>query len=308
MVNPVAALDGLVTVPYVTVASFKAYPSLTALGSLNSYSSLQGDQDAELYNLLLLASQWAADECDQPLHAHAHVDNGQDRIRSDGRLSHHADHQPVRQLTGFSYGYNGPVGMTVVTDLTNQWIEGDGQIVLPWGGTLNGSGLSSIQLSPPNPSSLLFARWGYVAGYANTILAATANVGANSITVVDPTGIYPGDVLRIYDPGKEEVVIVGPGYVLGSTVVPLAAVLINTHTVAGPAVAQQIGVSMIPASAREAVQKYTLATLLRPVTQAEDPWPGNAPKISSRKGDTRGKGAGLIEAACRLLCNYKRVR
>lgn len=308
MILPVNTLESLVAVPYVTVASFRAYPSLTALGTLNAYSTSQTDQDAELYNLLLTASQWAADTCDQPLHAHAHVDNGQDRIRADGRLSHHAEHHPVRQLTGFSFGYNGPVNMTVVSDLSNQWCDGDAEIILPWGGTISGGGLAGIQFSSPNPSNLLYARWAYVAGFANTILAATANSAATSITVADPTGIYPGDVLRIWDPGKEEAVTVAGTYVPGAAVVPLTTALVNTHTVAGALPAQQVGVSMIPPSAREAVQKYATAMLMRPVTQANDPWPGNAPKLSTRKGDTRGNGGGLINEACRLLSNYKRVR
>src|SRR5690349_24714138 len=121
--NPVNPLGAVLTVPYVTVASFRAWPSMLALSNLNIYSTNQTDQDGALYEQLLQASQWAMDECDQPLHAHVQIDNGQDRVRADGRLSHHADHNPVRQLTGFSYGFNGPVGQTVVTDLSNQWIE-----------------------------------------------------------------------------------------------------------------------------------------------------------------------------------------
>jgi hypothetical protein len=307
VVNPVSALEAPLTVPYVTVASFRAWPSLLALGNLNSYSTVQTDQDAELYDLLLMSSQWAADECDQPLHGHVRVDLGQDRVRADGRLSHHAEHNPVRQLTGFSYGFNGPVGMTVVTDLTNQWVEGE-EIILPWGGSLTGGGLGLIQFSPPNPSSQIYGQWAYVAGYGNTILAATANSGTTSITVTDPTGIYPGDVLRIYDPGKEEAVTVGAAYVVGATTVPLVAALTQTHTVAGTGAAQQIGVSMLTPAIREAVCKRTLASLLRPITQAEDPFPGNAPKISTRKGDSRGNGAGLVADACRLLNQYKRIR
>ena len=163
--NPVNTLEATtLTVPYVTVASFRAYPTLLALGGLNSYSAQQVDQDAALFDLLLQASQWAVDECDQPLHAHTRVDQEQVRVRSDGRLSHHTDHHPVRQLTAFSYGYNGPVGQTAVTDLSAQWVEGDAQIVLPWGGLLNGTGLGALQFGGPSPSTPFYATWTYVAG------------------------------------------------------------------------------------------------------------------------------------------------
>jgi hypothetical protein len=300
-------VDPIVTQPYVTVASFRAYPSLLALGDLNQYSAVQGDQDAELFNLLLLASQWATDTCDQPLHAHAHIEQGRARTRSDGAIVKHAEHSPVRSLTGFSYGYNGAANQTAVTDLTAQWIEDSQLITLPWGAGLNGAGFGSLQFSSPLPSTSFYATWSYVAGFANTVLAATAAAGATAITVIDPTGIYAGDVLRIWEPGKEEAVTVGAAYAGGATV-PLTTALKFTHTFVDLLPANQIGVSMMPPSAREAVQKYTLATLLRPTTQAEDPWPGNAPNVSTRKGDARQNGAGLVKAACSLISNYRRVR
>ena len=303
------SVDDMVTVPYVTVASFRAYPSLLALGDLNQYSVLQGDQDAELYNLLLLSSQWASYvECDMPLHAHLNIEPARSRIGADGSIRFHAEHFPVRSLTGFSYGYQGAQNQTVVTDLGAQWIEENANIILPWGAGLNGSGFGSLQFAPPLPSSSIYATWSYVAGYANTVLAATAASGATSITVVDPRGFYPGDTLRIWEPGKEEALTIGAAYVPGSAVLPLTTALAYTHTVTSQAPASQIGVSMMPIPIREAVQKYTIATLLRPVTKAEDPWPGNAPNVSTRKKDSRGAGSGLIKAACDLLNSFNRVR
>lgn len=299
----------MATLPYVTVASFKAYPSLLALGDLNQYSAVAGDQDAELYNLLLLASQWASyAECDMPLHAHLNVEQARSRINADGSLRFHAEHFPVRSLASFSYGYSGAQNQTAVTDLSAQWIEDNANIVLPWGVGLNGAGFGALQFAPPLPSSAIYASWGYVAGYANTILTATANSGATSITVADPTGIYAGDTLRIWEPGKEEAVTVAGTYVAGATVLPLTSALAYTHTFVDLTPGKQIGVSMMPAPIREAIQKYTIATLLRPTTQAEDPWPGNAPNVSTRKNDPRGNGAGLIKAACDLLSSFARVR
>jgi len=302
------SLDAQATVPYVTVASFRAYPSLLALGDLNQYSIVQGDQDQELYNLLLLASNWASfTECDMPLHAHLNVEPARTRIGADGSIRLHAEHFPVRALASFSYGYNGAANQTAVTDLSAQWVEDNANVVLPWGAGLNGSGFNQLQFSPPMPNMSLYTLWSYVAGYANTILAATAAANATSITVSDATGFYAGDTLRIWEPGKEEAVTIAGSYVAGATL-PLTTALKYTHTVIDQAPANQIGVSMMPAPIREAVQKYTIATLLRPVTQAEDPWPGNAPKISTRKGDSRGSGGGLIKAACDLLSSFARVR
>lgn len=290
-----------ITVPYVTPASFKAYPTFLDYGLLNTGSTLAADQDAELLNVLLKASAWASFTiCNQPLHAHSITQNMRLRASSDGLLKWHPSDNPVRLITAFSYGYSpGVPNLRAVTDLSQQWIEEDSQVVMPFGPL--GPGFSSIQFSPPSPSNELYTQWTYLAGYSNSTLASIANSGTASVTPRDVTGILAGDVLRIWEPGKEEAVQVGPGYVTGAAVVPLTANLAITH-------AAGAGISAMPPDVLQAVVNYTVALLMRPDSTAEDQFPDNAPSTGTRGRDARKSSGGLIAEATRLLSNYARVR
>lgn len=286
-------------VPYVTVASFKANPTFLDYGLLNTASVVPGDQDAELYNQLLKASTWASyTVCNLPLHAHTNVENRRLRVGRDGLLKWLPTDVPVRAITAFSYGYSpGVANLRPVTDLTGQWIEGDAQVVMPFG--LTSAGFNSIQFSPRTDSEL-FTQWTYVAGYTNTTLANAPAAAATSLQVKDPSGIYAGDVLRIWEPGKEEAVTVAAGYVTGATTIPLTAGLANAHTIGA-------GFSSMPPDALQAVVNYTVALLMRPDSMAEDQFPDGAPTTGTRGGMPMRAG-NLITEARGLLRSYGRVR
>jgi hypothetical protein len=290
-----------VTVPYLTVATFKASPTFLDYGLLNTASTVPADQDAELYNQLLKASAWASNTvCNLPLHAHYNTEQRRLRVGRDGLLKWLPTDLPVRLITGFSYGYSpGAPNLRPVIDLTQQWIEGDAQVVMPFGPL--GPGFNQIQFSPPGPTSELYTSWTYIAGYPNSTLANAPIAGAVSLQVKDPTGILAGDVLRIWEPGKEEAVTVAPSYVTGAVTVPLTAGLVNAHTIGA-------GISAMPPDAIQAVTNYTIALLMRPDTSAEDQFPDNAPTTGTRGGDARKSAGGLIAEATRLLASYARVR
>jgi hypothetical protein len=285
------------TVPYVSTAALRAHPTFMDLNNLRSGDSVLADQDAVLTNLLLMASTWADDEVTHPFAAHTVTENARVRPGRDGVLKWHPSEAPVRKVTGLSWGYT-PGALNVVTDLTLQWIERRKQVVMPI--TQLGAGFSALQLGTPLGGEL-YTTWTYVAGYPVTTLAAAATAAASSILVGDPTGLYPGDTVRIWEPGVEEAVTVAAGYVPGTATVPLTAPLAHNH-------ASGADTSGLPASVRLAVILYTTALLLRPDTSKEDAFPDDTRGGSTRKKDARKDGSGLVAEAVRLLASHARVR
>lgn len=304
----------MLTVPYVTTGSFKAHPTYLDLLNLRSGDTNITDQDAELWNVLLMASAEVDNylELGTPngtLAAHTKVENT--RLTPDryGRLYFHPSHIPLLWVTSVAYG----VSVTNLTTIANPnvWVEEGREVVcdLASGGAM-WSG--SLQFGPPMGAQL-FTSWTYTAGYPHTLLAANVTAGATSITVTDPTGITAGNAntpatsLRIWDPGSEETVAVAPSYVPGSTTVPLTAPLANNHTMS--ASAPQIGVSAIPADVHLAVILWTAALLLRPASKATSQFRASSMRLSTAgEDDAYGDAAGLVAAAKETLEPYRRVR
>jgi hypothetical protein len=288
----------LPTTPYLTVPTFKAYPTYLDLQNLRSGDTVLADQDAELTNILLRASVWAVGHCNQPLHAHSTTQNLRLRPDRSGRLKWHPAHNPVKQVTALSYGYY-PNQMQAITDLTGIWIEDDRQIIADVAPL--SVGFNALQFGPPSWSSEVYTTWTYLAAYVTTTLANNPTQGATSLQVTDPTGVIAGDVLRIWEPGVEEPVIVANTYVPGSTTVPLTTGLTHPHTAAA-------GISQLPADAQQAIVNYAVALLLRPDTSKDDAFPDAPVQPSTREEDSRKDGSGLVAEAIRLLRPYRRTR
>ncbi|GAA1030794.1 MULTISPECIES: hypothetical protein [Amycolatopsis] len=295
----------MLTLPYVTTASFKAYPTFLDVMNLRPGDPVLSDQDAELYNILLKSSAWAdgyvrMSAGDGTLSAHTRVERARIRVARDGRISYHTNHNPVTAVTGLSIGMS-PNQLTAVTDLTNLWPEDQRQIV-GYPGGITSPGLAALQFGSPVVTGELYTQWTYIAGYANTLLGAAVASGASSITVADATGIAAGTVLRIWDPGHEEAVTVAAGYTTGTSI-PLAGVLKFPHDPTSVA----IGVSAIPSDVHLAVILYAVALLQRPDSEHEDSFPSTQVKPNTRVG-TANDGSGFVVEAERLLDQYKRVR
>lgn len=291
-------MQPLIVEPYITVADFKAHPTYLALNNLRPGATAAA-QDAELNNLLIEASDWASyTVCNQPLHAHT-VTGERERVRLDrqGRLKYHAANKPVRRVTGLSWGYD-PTAMNAVTDLTGVWVEKDVQVVASLAPLSRQFG--QLQFGPAGRGEI-YTDWTYVAGFPVTTLAAPAVKPTSSVQPKDTTGIYPGDVLRIWEPGAEEAVVVAPGYVPGAATVPLTSPLVNDHTAGA-------GISAMPPGVRLAVVNYTVALLTRPPAQTQDAFPNARVSATTRKGDSRQDGSGLVAEARRMLRSYGRVR
>lgn len=291
----------MLTLPYVTVAAFRAHPTFLDSLHLRPGDSSAADQDAELRNVLLMASAWADNYVEMSadgqgtLTAHVRTESARLRLSRDGTVRYRPDHHPVTAVTALSYGYT-PGNLTPVTDFSNTWIE-KGRTIVSFLGY--GASLGPFQFGPPLVASELYTTWTYTAGYANTLLAADAVAGATSIQVADATGVAAGTVLRLWDPGVEEAVTVAAGYTSGTTL-PLTAPLANAHTAGA-------GVSALPPDVHLAVILYAAALLQRPDSEAEDTFPSTQVRPNARVGGGHD-GSGLVTEAERLLEPYRRVR
>lgn len=295
----------MLTVPYISTAEFVEWPTFLDLLNLRSGDGQLVHQTAILNKILLSASKFADNYCemgaDGTLTAHQRTENKRMRPDRYGRLLWHPDHIPVISVQSVGYGrtmgqistYNNP--STFVEDLRNVVVDLQG-------GTSQWSG--SLQFGPPAPGVELYTVWNYTAGFPNTLLTSNVIVGATSLPVADVTGIQPGQVLRIFDPGLDENVYVASTWTptVGAGTVPLATGLLNAHTISGPVRVTAMGEDIL-----QATGYYAISMLMRPDTSAEDAFPDMRGGVSTRLADSRKDGSGLVFEAQHLLETYRRV-
>lgn len=294
----------LVTLPYVSTASFAAFPSYAELDDLVTGVISASANNAQLNDILIMASQWVSDQVNMPVHGSVQIENKIMRPQCNGSLSWHPANNPVKSVIGLQYCYDGNFGASgsvqTVTDFSGVWVEEDAQVNLPFaamGGTLNG-----LQFGPVGGwQTPLYTTWTYHAGFPHALLGANTSIGATTITVTDPTALVAGDRLRIWEPGVEEACTVAASYAVGSTSVPLNSPLVNAHTTIAT-------VTAIPSTLQLAVVYYTCALLMRPDSRSEDQFPDTRTGITTRSEDARRDGTGLIAEAYRQIRSYGRVR
>lgn len=294
------------SIPYVSAASFKAHPTYLDLDDLRSGSASDADQTAELVNLLLMASDWADNRCSQNLGAHTAVQNCRSRIDRYGNLKIHADNNPVLSVTSVGYGWS-PTALTTIS-ATSAWVEDGRQVVIPISGGGGGAWSGSLQFGSPAIGGEVFVQLTYTAGWVATQLSADALAGATTLTVADPTGIVPGGMYRIWEPGFEEDVTVSPTWTPPAATVPIvpAAVTLASPTLFAHSSAHDF--SGMPSDMRLAVTNYTVSALMRPDTAVEDAYPDTPLASGTRQTDPRRDGSGLVAEAERILSRYQRVR
>lgn len=291
--------------PYVSAAYFRAHPTYLDLDDLRYGDPSSADQTAQLTDLLLMSSAWADGYCEQPLSAHQNVQKLRTRFSRDGTLKIHPDHTPVITVSSLGYGYT-PTSLTTYTNPT-VWSEDERNLVIqiasatgPWSG--------SLQFGIPASGYPVYTQVTYTAGFVATTLNAASNAGVSSLLVADPTGIQPGGVYRVWEPGAEESVAVASSFVPPAvtvppvpTSVPLATPTLFAHT------AGQDFTNM-EHDTRLAIVNYTVAQLLRPDTSSEDAYPDTRMASGTRQTDSRKDGSGLIDEAERLLERFRRTR
>jgi len=303
-------------VPYLTPAGFKAYPTWLDLDNLvpGGVEALQTDELAEA---LLAASEWAIGACENmPLHGHW-VQGETQRVRASGggRVTVVPKHVPVRSVTALSWGGDPTCMYADSLPDSTMWFE-DGRLMSfrPGGGFVQYQGPAlqfGAQLRPQMP---VWINWSYVAGYPNTVLSASCEAAASSVTVTDPTSILPGDVLRIYDvgdtsstTGASEALTVASSYVPAlptipptATSIPLAAATQYAHDAA-------IGITGFPRKIIQSVICYTVALLMREDVSAEEPASGFGPAARTTAGHRGGQAGSLVNDAYEYLRPYAPV-
>jgi hypothetical protein len=306
----VPTVEGLLTVPYVSVAEFSASPTWLDVDDLVP-GGVANQQVAELYNVLLRASDWADEFCGQRLGAHTVYEQARTRVSRDGLVYLHPSNVPVRQVTGIAYGTNFQK-LTALSDLTQVWVEDARGIVvsmLPLRGSF--AGTLEFGTVPSTSAVQVFVEYQYTAGYCSTTLSGPVTAAATSLPLVDPTGLQApsttligslsGSTARIWDSGLEEAVTVASGYTAGTTPVPITTGLLNPHQ-AGTSVSE------LPAQVHQAITCFAVSLMLREDVAGEEPFAGTPYGPALRRSKAGGAAGGLLDSAYEMLAPYRRVR
>lgn len=301
--------SGVLTRAYVTNAMFRAFPTWLDTDDLIQ-SAQQSAQDDALADVLLTASDWAVGVLeDMPLHAHwVQNETFTTRVKSTGRVYVTPQHVPVRAVTSLSWGGDPSWMQAVSLPDASMWFEDGRRMSWAPGGVAATFRGPALQFgAPAAPSRTVYADLSYIAGFPFALLPSGATQGAMSVTVDDPTGILPGDVLRIYDPGLTEALTVAATYVPAMpmvpptpTSVPLAAATVNAH-IAGT------GITGFPRKALQAVIALGVALLMREDVSGEEPASGFGPDARTTSGTRGGQASGLVNDAYGWLAPYKPV-
>ena len=225
-VEPYISLDEL---KFSATASEIDYTNLVENGS-------QTAQDRALYELIVRASAKVDNYVYGrlgTLNATSNTQNGRYQLDRSGRFKIHPSFTPVIAVSGFSWGVT-PGNLTPLTLTTaNVWVEEESIIVLPWntpGATYTYTGSDALGwLTYPNTTNEYYTQFTFINGYPNTFTASASAAGVTSITVTDPTGIYPGTSLTIWDGMNDEYVTVAPTYVAGNSTLTFTTALKYAH-------------------------------------------------------------------------------
>ena len=274
--------------PYVAPPEFIAYPNYLDLDDLVPDGD-EAAQTAELINQLRRVSALADGYCRRKLRATVMTETFPARAANGYGFT--IKGKPFVSWSSISYTVpECQVTSPVTVDVTSLYQDDDGAWHIPsWALP---AGWSRVQLTVT-----------YVAGFPVTALASGVAANAQSLTVVDPTGIVPGLEMRLPDPTLEEDITVGTGYIAGSTTVPLAYPLLNAHT-------SGVAIDALPLDVHEAVVLWTMGLLARPTSGGdEDAFSDTAGEGPTTAGkDPRRHGGGLISGAKLILDESGLVR
>jgi hypothetical protein len=301
-------------VPYLTPATFTSYPTWLDLDNLIP-GGIQALQTDELAEVLLAATEWAIDKC-EGMRLDAHFVQGEQlrtRLSGSGRAYIKPRDIPVRAVTALAWGSD-PASMTAVSlPDSSMWIEDGRQVsFIPGGGITQFSGPAIQFGTPARPDWPLYVTWSYVAGYPNTSLSANYAAGAASVSVTDPTGILPGDVLRVYDVGAtssavgaNEAVTVAPSYAPAIPAIP--PVPASIPLAAGTQFAHNAGIQVtgFPRGIMQGVICYAVALLMREDVAKEVPASRFGSASRTTAGGRGGQAGGLVNDALGFLARHR---
>lgn len=298
--------SGVLTRAYLTPAMFRAYPTWMDTDNLIP-GGVSAVQDDVLADVLLTASDWAVGEVeDMPLHGHLRSnENRPAYLKGSGRAYVRPEHIPVRSLVSLSWGADPSCMQAVTLPDASMRFDGDGRRMSwrPGGGITQFTG-PAIQFGPRvSAPGALSVTWSYVAGFPFALLSVVAQ-GDNEVTVDDPTGILPGDVLRVYDPGKSEAFTVASSYVPSIPTIPPTPTSIPLAAGTAQAHAAGTGITGMPRKVLQAVIAYGVALLMRDDVSAEEPASPFGPAARTTDSPNAGKAGGLVNDARGWLAPY----
>lgn len=294
----------LIVDPFVSINSFRAHPTYLDLQNLRSGDLIAADQDDELFNLLLESSGWAEDYCRKPLRGHVKTDYT--RVTPDrfGRLYIYPTEPPVRQVLSIAYSMQaGGVGQVTVNNPVVT-IEDGSQVVYEIGASAF-SWSGPLQFGGPVPGYPLYVTMIYASGWTATTVSTPVAAGATAVTVNDPTGLQPLDMLRVWDPSFDETLYVASTWTPVNTYppvptsIPLVAPTLYPHS-------QAATVSGLPPSVHLAIVHKTIDLLQRPGEQNSQ-YPGSRVR-SQTKNDHDEAGSDHEARAMRILTPFRDVR
>ena len=258
VVAPYVLSEGRVE-PYVSLDEVKFSPTASAIDFTNLIEDgSQQVQDRALYDLILRASSKADVYCMGQfgsLNATVNTENGRYRPNRMSQIIVHPYFTPILELRDFQVGWGPGQGLyDIPLTTSNVSIERHQFIITPQGPLGLQFGGLGIAGGWWNYMQELFVQYTYVNGYANTFTAASSSTGATSLTINDPTGIYPGMNLTIWDGMNTETIQVSTSYVAGGTTILLTHGTKYRH-------GQNVNISALPASVKQAVIHFVVAMI-----------------------------------------------
>jgi hypothetical protein len=283
--------------PWLTPAMFTAYPHWLDLDNLIP-GGLASVQEDVLADVLLAATDWAVGELGE-MRLDGHLVSGETqtaRVLPDGRVTLMPRDVPVRAVISLSAGWD-PANLSALP--------------LPDPSMRFSAGGRVVSFCPP--ASLLarcgrareiYFEWSYVAGFPSALLSAVT-AGAESVTVDDPAGILPGDVLRVYDPGASENWTVAGTYAPAVPTIPATPTSIPLASAAANPHAAGAGVTGFPRKALQSIVAYGVALLMREDVSEEEPASPFGPAARTTGLGRGGQGGGLVNDAYGWLVPYQ---
>ena len=245
--------------PYVSLDEVKFSATASAIDFTNLIeNATQAVQDRALSEIIVRASA-KADVYTMgqygTLNATVNTENGRYRPNRYGQIIVNPHFSPIIAVNSFSCGYGPGVGLQAVTLTADNTSIERNEFIVTYASSI---GLTTGPLSIAGgnwaPNSQLFVEYSYANGWANSFTTATTAAGATSINVLDPTGIYPGMNLTVWDGMNDEYRTVASTYVPGSTTVTFTAPLSYKH-------GKGVNVSALPPTVKQAVIHFVVAMI-----------------------------------------------
>lgn len=246
--------------PYLSLTEFKASPTASML----NYSTFveggsQQDQDDALYQLILRAGSKVDAHCMGKLgtlNATTNTEVGRYTPNRQGEFVIHPEYDPILSVSAFQWGTTPGMGNVIPLSTSNCFIERSRFIVSQTGAgssiAYNGINALSSIITGRGMGSQLYCQWSYVNGWANTFSTANVTAGTNTMIVSDPTGIYAGNQLTIWDGSNDEIVTLASNYVAGTSTLTFASNLQYNH-VSGT------NITALPSTVKQAVIHFVIA-------------------------------------------------